>query len=57
MLTHDERAQMNRPTDPTQLGMEIRRLSKEGLTPRDISVALRLALPVVLEALQREVIR
>jgi hypothetical protein len=44
-------ADLHRPTDRDQLAAEIRRLRASGLMPRDISTALRIALPVVLEAL------
>ena len=50
--THDDRAQAYRPTDPAALAAEIRRLAASGLTGRDISVALRVGLGQVLEALQ-----
>ncbi len=51
-LTHDERAQVHRPTNPAALAAEIRRLAATGLTARDISIALRVGLGQVLEALQ-----
>jgi hypothetical protein len=44
-------ATVHRPTDPALIASEIRRLHGTGLTARDVSVALRLDLGVVLEAL------
>jgi len=50
-------AQIHRPTDPLALAAEIRRLRKhEHLTPRDISVALRLDIAAVLNALHDDTI-
>jgi hypothetical protein len=45
-------ANLHRPSDPTALSGEIRRLHQTGLTPRDISVALRLDMGAVLQALR-----
>jgi hypothetical protein len=45
-------ANLHRPTDPVALASEIRRLRETGLTARDISVALRLDIGAVLEALR-----
>jgi hypothetical protein len=44
-------ADQRRPRDPDLLAHEIRRLSRNGLRPRDIADALRLPLPAVLEVL------
>jgi hypothetical protein len=44
-------AQMHRPADPQAMVAEIRRLHGTGLTPRDISVALHIALAQVLESI------
>ena len=49
---YTKRANFHRPTDPTELEAEMRRLRAEGLKPRDISVALRLDLGAVLNALR-----
>ena len=43
---------LHRPTDPSAMGAEIRRLRATGLTPRDLSMALHLDLAAVLEALR-----
>ncbi len=48
---YQRRAILNRPTDAVALAGEIRRLASTGLTARDISAALRVALPVVFDAL------
>ena len=45
-------ANMHRPTDPTALAGEIRRLHGTGLTPRDIAATLRLDMAAVLQALR-----
>jgi hypothetical protein len=45
------RAQQHRPTDPSLLRKAILELHAQKLKPRDIAQHLRLALPVVLEAL------
>jgi hypothetical protein len=51
-LRYDLLAQLHRPTDPTALQIEVRRLAGEQrLSPSDISVALRLSLPQVREML------
>lgn len=42
-----------RPTDPSKLGAEVRRLSREGLRPRDLATALRMPLSDVLAALRQ----
>lgn|GEM_PF-4293589 len=42
----------HRPTDPEVIGREMRRLYAGGLSARDISQALRIALPEVLEHLR-----
>jgi hypothetical protein len=44
-------ADQHRPSGADEIGAEIRRLRSTGLTARDISVLLRIALPAVLEAL------
>jgi hypothetical protein len=49
-------ANLHRPSDPAALAAEIARLNRGGLKPLDISVALRVALPTVLEALGRSAI-
>lgn len=51
VMRYDLLAQANRPTDPKILAAEVRRLSAGGLTAVDIAMALRLALPAVLEML------
>lgn len=53
LVAHDynQRAQANRPSDPTAIAAEVRRLRKDGLKPRDISTALRVGITEVLEAL------
>ncbi len=38
---------LHRPTDPSALAAEVRRLHGTGLKPADIAAALRLALPAV----------
>jgi hypothetical protein len=45
------RAQQHRPTNPVLVRAAIIELQTRGLKPRDISQALRMALPQVLEAL------
>jgi hypothetical protein len=52
MNAHDSAAILNRPASTEQLAAEIRRLRGTGLTARDISEALRLPLPEILEALR-----
>jgi hypothetical protein len=47
-------ANLHRPTDPTALAGEIRRLHGTGLTPRDIATSLRIDLSVVLTALRQD---
>lgn len=47
VLRYDLLAQLNRPTDNTVLSEEVRRLARNGLTPLDISVALRIDLGTV----------
>jgi len=47
-----ERAELYRPTDEAAIAAEIRQLHQTGLTPRDISSAMRLNLGMVLRALQ-----
>jgi DNA-binding transcriptional MerR regulator len=58
MLPHtndyDIRAQRYRPSDVASLNAEIRRLKDTGLTVRDISIALRLDLAQVLDALTHQ---
>jgi len=51
-VDHDRRAQMHRPTDPSVVAGEIRRLRQTGLTARDVAALLRLDLGVVLAALR-----
>ena len=46
---YDQRAQQHRPTDPSALAREIRRLHGSGLTAVDISAALRINLVQVRE--------
>ena len=50
-IDYNIRAQLHRPADPAVLAAEIRRLRAQGLRPRDLSVALRLPLGAVLDAL------
>jgi hypothetical protein len=50
-LMGPDRAQQHRPTNPEQMAAEIRRLASTGLTQRDISVALRVDMGLVLAAL------
>lgn len=45
-------ANQHRPSDPVAIASEIRRLHASGLTPRDVSVALRIDMGAVLEALR-----
>jgi hypothetical protein len=45
------RSQMHRPTDGAALSIEVRRLARGGLTAVDISTALRIQLPQVIEML------
>jgi hypothetical protein len=45
------RATLHRPTDPSVLGAEIRRMHAIGLKARDIAEALHLNLAAVIEAL------
>lgn len=45
------RATLHRPTDPSAIGAEIRRMHAGGLTARDIAEALHLSLAAVVEAL------
>ena len=49
---YDRSARANFPTDAKVLTAEIRRLRRDGLTPRDIAVALRLDIGAVLAALR-----
>lgn len=51
MSAYAQLAQLHKPSDPKQLAAEIRRLRSSGLTPRDISVAVRVALDVVVNVL------
>lgn len=51
-IEYVERAQRHRPTDPDAIAREVRRLAATGLRPGDVAAALRIALPVVLEALR-----
>jgi hypothetical protein len=46
---------MFKPTDPTAIAAEIRRLHQTGLKPRDIATSLRMGLGAVLEALRKDV--
>lgn len=50
-ITYEQRASQHRPDDPHALATEIRRLAASGLRRRDISVALRLPLDAVVNAL------
>jgi hypothetical protein len=45
-------AQLHKPSDPAAIEREVRRLHAEGLTARDIAVALRLAPDVVINMLK-----
>ncbi|MEP7312541.1 MAG: hypothetical protein ABI859_08155 [Pseudomonadota bacterium] len=45
------RAEMHRPAEPAVIAVEIRRLARTGLTPRDIGLSLRLNVDVVHAAL------
>jgi DNA-directed RNA polymerase specialized sigma24 family protein len=45
------RAQQHRPTNPALLRAAIIELQAQGLKPRDIAQAMRVSLPVVLEAI------
>jgi hypothetical protein len=51
MSAYAQLAQLHRPTDPAALAAEIHRLSRSGLTARDIATALRLAPDVVINML------
>ena len=51
-VAFQRRAQQHRPNDAARLTAEILRLRRDGLSARDIAAALRLHLPVVIEALQ-----
>ncbi len=51
-VDYDRLASQHRPTDPAAIAAEIRRLVAGGLRPRDVSVALRLDLAAVLNALR-----
>jgi len=46
-------SEQHRPTEPSQLASEIRRLRATGLTARDIATSLRLDLAYVLEVIQQ----
>lgn len=52
MTLHDLRANLHRPTDPALIAAEIQRLAAYGLTARDISVALRLPMGAILQAIR-----
>lgn len=49
---YQQRAQQHRPDDQAALVVEIRRLTGEGLKPRDIAAALNLHISFVLLALR-----
>lgn len=51
VLNYEMLARMNRPSDPTAIASEVRRLRRSGLQPRDIASALRLDLASVRELL------
>ena len=51
---YDLRANQHRPADVGQLDAEIRRLNRNGLTPRDVAVALRLSLDAVVAIIYGE---
>lgn len=51
VLNYELLARMNRPSDPTAIASEVRRLRRSGLQPRDIAQALRLDLASVREIL------
>jgi hypothetical protein len=53
LLDYARLAELNRPADGDALAREVRRLLRDGLKPRDISIALRLDLAHVLELLRR----
>lgn len=48
------RANRHRPTEPALLAVEVRRMHADGLTARDISTALHLALDSVIVILYGE---
>ena len=50
-IDYDRLARLHMPSDPAALRAECRRLLTTGLTPRDVSIVLRLDLGQVLEAL------
>lgn len=50
-IDFDRLARLHMPSDPAALRAECRRLLAAGLKPRDVSIALRLDLGQVLEAL------
>lgn len=50
---YESLANEHRPTDPDALAIEIHRLHRGGLKPRDIASALRLDLAAVLTALRQ----
>ena len=51
---YDIRANQHRPADVCQLDAEIRRLNRNGLTPRDVAAALRLSLDAVVAIIYGE---
>lgn len=51
-INYAELAQQHKPKDPSALAQEVRRLSAEGLKPRDIASHLGLHIDLVLMALR-----
>ena len=52
VLDYTRRQTLHRPTDPSAMGAEIRRLHDTKLKAWDIAEALNLPLPLVIEALR-----
>lgn len=55
MRAYETLANLNRPADESALAAEVRRLHASGLSPRDVSQALRIALPAVLNIINSHV--
>jgi hypothetical protein len=53
-VAYDLAANRHRPSDSAQLAVEVRRMHADGLTARDISTALHLALDRVITILYGE---
>jgi hypothetical protein len=51
-IEYNQRAEQYRPMNPEALAAEIRRMVDGGLRPRDVAAALRIGLPIVLQAMQ-----